>query len=240
MAKRRSRPNYYNKYRKKYSEAKKLLNQISKIPGAIIDSEFYQDVLLTQAMDYKEGYHQLQKLMRRDIVLSKTYIKSDDGTLTTLNSDLFDRLMSVPRSYEFDSEVEYNATAPAYAEIAVRNFQYELGLYESLIVNKSSAQGTSKLREWFDEILETHGVKAVGTMLMQASEHGIQLSFEVMYDETSATNFINEMLKFLQENKQTKEDEEIARLAKEITKSVFGEINDGERLAEDEDGNPIT
>ena len=240
MAKKKRSPNYYNLYRKKYSEAKRLINQISKIPGASIDSEYYQDVLLTQTMDYKEGYFELKKLMHRDLVLSKSYIKSPDGELTTINSDLFDRLMSVPRSYEYDSQVEYNASAPAFAEIAVRNFEYELSLYESLIVNKQNAQGKTKLRSWFDDLVNDYGVTNVGVMLMNASEHGIQLSFEVMYDETSATNFITEMMSFMQGKSKSEEDEEIARIAREISKSVFSEINDGERLMEDEDGNPIT
>lgn len=239
MARKRSKPNYYNKYRKKYAEAKKIINQMSKIPGVSIDSEYYQDVLMTQAMDYKEGYFKLLELTKRDLVLSKTYVKSPDGELTTLTSDLFDRLMSVPKSFEYDTQVEYNASAPAFAEIAVRNFEYELSLYESLIVNKQNAQGKSHLRSWFDGLLSEYGVESVGVMLMNASEHGIQLSFEVMYDETSATNFITEMMTFLQGKSKTEEDEELARIAREITKSVFGEINDGERLMEDEDGNPI-
>ena len=222
--------NYYNLYRKKFSEGKRLINKLSKA-GYTIDVEYYQDILATQNTDYKQGYQTLKELLKRTEVMSKAYkIDEQTGLPINITNEVFDRITEVPRSYEFDSTEQYQSGAPYYAEIAVRNFKFELQVYESLIVNKTSADGESKVTEWFNNLLDTYGVTKVGKMLMDASEHGIQLGFEVMYDSTSATNFINEMMSFLDTSDMVSD---------ENLKDIQTEINDSERIMEDEDGTPI-
>lgn len=222
--------NYYNLYRSKFAEGKRLINKLSKA-GYAIDTEYYQDILSTKEMSYKEGYQSLKELLKRTEIMSKVY-KHDEQTGATINitNELFNRILEVPRSYEFDNAEQYQKGAPYYAEIAVRNFKFELQTYDSLIVNKTSADGESKVTQWFNNLLEQYGVTKVGKMLMDASEHGIQLGFEVMYDSTSATNFINEMMSFLDTSEMVSEED---------IKEIQSEINDGERIMEDEDGTPI-
>lgn len=232
MAKRRVKRNYTELYEEKYKEVRKVIGQVTKA-GYKADREFLQQVRATRMMPIKEAYRTIKDLSVRVDMQARFYkIDEETGERISLTSELFDRLMEVPRGYEYGDEVEYNANAPRYAEIAVANFKMELQTYSALIANKTSADGMSSVEKWFYGLLDQYGTEAVGLMLMQASEHGIQLSFEVMYDSTSATNFINSMMDFLDTSGQTD-------IQADTLKDIQSEINDGERLMEDENGNPI-
>lgn len=222
--------NYYNLYRKKFTEGKKLINKLNKA-GYSIDTQYFQDFLATKELGWRKGYQALKEMLKRTEVMSKAYkVDMQTGEVINITNEMFERIMEVPRSYENSPINMSQENVPHYAEIAVRNFKFELQTYESLIVNKNSADGESKVAEWFNNLLEQYGTERVGKMLMEASEHGIQLGFEVMYDSTSATNFINEMMNFLDTSDM---------VSQETLQEIQTEINDGERLMEDIDGTPI-
>ena len=232
MAKKKRQPvDYYKRYQSEYRKSHRIMGELSKA-GYSIDSEYYQDVLSTLNMDYKKAYQTIEQLNKRSKILENAFkIDPETGERIPLIQEQFERLTSVPRSFEYDNPLLAQIDAPRYAEIAVQNFRMELQIYDALIVNVGGATGKSKVSSWFENLLEQYGTTQVGKMLMDASEHGIQLTFEVMYSADSATNFINEMMTFL--------DTSYNQLDEDIARGIYTEINDGERLAEDEDGNPI-
>ena len=183
----------------------------------------------------------MEELSKRIDIMQHTYkVDMETGERISIIEANYDRLTSLPRGYDYDNPITYQQDVPRFAEIAVANFRNELSIYDSLIANKGGASGFSEVTNWFNNLLQTYGTERVGKMLMDASEHGIELNFAVMYDNTSATNFITEMMSFLQTYSDYSPNEQVSQLDEDIMRAVYGEINDGERLAEDEDGNPIT
>lgn len=232
MAKRRPKSDYKTLYEGKYQEVQRVLRNLAK-GGYSVDTEYYQQVLSTLSMDAQQGFNALNELSKRDIIMKNMYkIDVETGERVSMILETWERLMAVPKSYEYTNPLEYAIDAPRYAKIVISNFKMELQTYSALIANKTSADGLSNVETWFNNLISTYGEQAVGKMLMDASEHGIQLSFEVMYDSTSATNFINEMMTFLGDEGYSQND-------LDVLKAIQEEMTDGERLAEDEDGNPI-
>lgn len=232
MAKRKPKSDYKTLFENKFNEVQRVLGNLTK-GGYSIDVEYYQNILSTFGMDAHQGFNTLNQLSKRETIMQNMYkIDVETGERVSMVGEIWDRLMAVPKSYEYTNPLEYAIDAPQYAKIAIANFKMELQTYSALIANKSSADGLSNVETWFNNLLSTYGEQAVGKMLMDASEHGIQLSFEVMYDSTSATNFINEMMNFLDEQGYSQND-------LDVLKAIQEEMTDGERLAEDEDGNPI-
>ena len=240
MAKhKRDTKSYYKMYQSTYREIRNIMSQVNKA-GYSIDANYYQDILATNTMDYKKGFQALKQLSNRGRILENVYrVDTETGERVPITRDIYDRVTSIPKSFEYPNPIEYNLDAPRYAEIAVANFKNELAIYDSLIANKGGASGFSEVTNWFNSLLREYGTEKVGRMLMEASEHGVELNFAVMYDNTSATNFITEMMTFLQTYSNLSPNEEFSQLDEDIMKSVYGEITDGERLMEDEDGNPI-
>ena len=241
MAKKKAPKMSYEKlYERKYKETQKVIHQLSKA-GYSFDTEWYQDIIATKLMGAKEAYGRMEELSKRIDIMQHTYkVDMETGERISIIEANYDRLTSLPRGYDYDNPIAYQQDVPRFAEIAVANFRNELAIYDSLIANKGGASGFSEVTNWFNNLLQNYGTEKVGKMLMDASEHGVELNFAVMYDNTSATNFITEMMSFLQTYSDYSPNEQVSQLDEDIMRAVYGEINDGERLAEDEDGNPIT
>ena len=184
-------------------------------------------------MNPKQGFECLKQLSSRGTIMANMYtIDTETGERVSMISETWDRLMAVPRSFEYANPIEYAIDAPHYAKIAIANFKMELQLYSAMIANKISADGLTNVETWFNNLISTYGETRVGKMLMDAAEHGIDLSFAIMYDQTSATNFINEMMNFISDEGYSQND-------LDVLKGIQEEMTDGERIMEDEDGNPI-
>lgn len=232
MAKRKAKRDYADLFQSKYDETQRVIRTLMKDKYSV-DSEYYQDVLSTMGMNPREGYERLKELSKRERIMANMYtVDEQTGERISMISETYDRIMSVPRSFEYTNPAEYAIDAPHYAKIAIANFKMELQTYSALIANKTSADGLSNVETWFNNLLSTYGELQVGKMLMDASEHGIELSFVIMYDQTSATNFINEMMNFLDSEGYSQND-------LDVLKGIQEEITDGERIMEDEDGYPI-
>lgn len=240
MAKKKASKQSYEKlYEKKYKETQRIINNLSKA-GYSFDVEWYQDLISTKLMGAKEAYGRMEELSKRIDIMKHTYkVDMETGERISIIDEQYDRATSLPRGYEYDNPLAYQQDAPRFAEIAVVNFKNELAIYDSLIANKGGASGFSQVTNWFNNLVDTYGTEKVGKMLMDASDHGIELNFAVMYDNTSATNFIAEMMTFMQTYSELGNSESYSQLDEDIMRAVYGEINDGERLMEDEDGNPI-
>ena len=240
MAKKKAPKQSYEKlYEKKYKETQRIIHNLSKA-GYSFDVEWYQDLISTKLMGAKEAYGRMEELSKRIDIMKHTYkVDMETGERISIIDEQYDRATSLPRGYEYDNPLAYQQDAPRFAEIAVANFKNELAIYDSLIANKGGASGFSQVTNWFNNLVDTYGTEKVGKMLMDASDHGIELNFAVMYDNTSATNFIAEMMTFMQTYSDFGDNESYSQLDEDIMRAVYGEINDGERLMEDEDGNPI-
>ena len=232
MAKRRAKRDYSDLFESKYKETQRVVRNLAK-GGYSIDADYYQDLLSTMEMDPKQGFERLKELSKRETIMANMYtVDTETGERVSMISETWDRLMAVPRSFEYGNPNEYAIDAPHYAKIAIANFKMELQTYSALIANKTSADGLSNVETWFNNLISTYGETRVGKMLMDASEHGIELSFVIMYDQTSATNFINEMMNFLGDEGYSQND-------LDVLKGIQEEMTDGERIMEDEDGYPI-
>ena len=240
MARKKAPKQSYEKlYEKKYKETQRIIHNLSKA-GYSFDVEWYQDLISTKLMGAKEAYGRMEELSKRIDIMKHTYkVDVETGERISIIDEQYDRATSLPRGYEYDNPLAYQQDAPRFAEIAVANFKNELAIYDSLIANKGGASGFSQVTNWFNNLVDSYGTEKVGKMLMDASDHGIELNFAVMYDNTSATNFIAEMMTFMQTYSDFGDNESYSQLDEDIMRAVYGEINDGERLMEDEDGNPI-
>lgn len=231
---------YEQLYENKYNETQKVIHQLAKA-GYSFDIDWYQEIIATKLMGAKEAYGRMEELSKRIDIMKHTYkVNMETGERVSIIQENYDRITSLPNAREREFPLAFKSDAPRFAEIAVANFKNELAIYDSLIANKGGASGFSEVTNWFNDLLENYGTEKVGQMLMEASEHGVELNFAVMYDNTSATNFITQMMSFMQTYNEFGDNETYSQLDEDIMRAVYGEINDGERLMEDEDGNPIT
>ena len=53
------------------------------------------------------------------------------------------------------------------------------------------------LNNWIDSLIELYGEEAVSQMLEDGAKDGNIVNYEIMYDETSAFKYINEMINYL-------------------------------------------
>lgn len=227
----RSKEWYNKRFYEEYSSAKLRINQLEK-RGIYINKQYKDDLQdLLKSTDYKKRFQDVKWFANSNNLMSNAYTIDENGVahvaeISNFETNQFLNDVSVS-GFNRDERME---NAVRYADIVVQNFEFELNLYDSMISNRSAANGMSAVINWWNEVKNSHSKEELAYAIQSAGTRGLHVGYQLLYDESYATAFINALTEFLGESEDVKV----------VVQALQTEVNDNIPLEEDEDGNIIT
>lgn len=89
---------------------------------------------------------------------------------------------------------------------------YELDFSQTVIdsfydsISKYNTDFQSRIKTWVSGLINQHGKEAVAQMLMDGAEAGILVTNKIAYSDTACTEFMSEMMEYLNMDVRTKAD----------------------------------
>lgn len=229
----RSKEWYERRYDEEYTAAKIRINQQEKL-GIFATQEYRDKIRDTLSItDYRKRFKYMKSLNDiRKIQQNSFIIDTETGEQVMYDeAQLKGYFPSVPKEAQWISDDDKVNVAFNYSDITIQTFEFNLQLYDATIANHANASGSTVVMSWWNEAKAKYSKEELAYAISSANAVGLDLGYEIMYDETLATNFINQLTEFLANGK-----ENLSVLVQELQT----EMNDNIRLAEDEDGNVIS
>jgi len=229
----RSKEWYDRRFDEEYTQAKMRINQQEKL-GIFATQEYRDKLRDTLAIsDYRKRFRYAKSLNDiRKIQENSFIIDTETGEQVMFDeAKLKGYFPSVPKEVQWISNDDKVNVAFNYADITIQTFEFNLQLYDATIANRSAAQGGTLIMNWWQQAKDTYTKEELAYAIASANSIGLELGYEIMYDETLATNFINQLTEFLSNSKEN---------LSVLVQALQTEMNDNIRLAEDEDGNVIS
>ena len=227
----RSKEWYNKRFYEEYRTAMTRINQYEK-QGIFVQEEYKQDLKdLLKSNDYAKRFRDAKWFANNANIQQNAYmIDAETGEATSLQKIQQDiGFQSVDfNSFNRDERME---NAVQYSDIVVQNFEFELQLYDGMISNRSAANGMSMIMNWWNNAKSTHSKEELAYAIQSAATRGLHVGYELLYDESYATAFVNTLTEFLESDSG---DVQV------LVQSLQTEMYDNMPLAEDEDGNVIS
>ena len=89
---------------------------------------------------------------------------------------------------------------------------YELDFTQTVIdsfydsISKYNADFQSRIKTWISGLINEHGKEAVAQMLMDGAEAGVLVTNKIAYSDTACSEFMSEMMEYLNMDSRTKAD----------------------------------
>ena len=226
----RSKEWYDKRFYEEYRTAMTRINQLEK-QGIFVQNEYKQDLKdLLKSSDYKNRFQEAKWFGKTENLQQNSYmIDTETGEAVSVKRIQFENKGTVNDIMSFNRD-ERMENAVRYADIVIQNFEFELSLYDSMISNRSAANGMSTVMNWWNEAKSTHSKEELAYAIQSAGTRGLHVGYQLLYDESYATAFINALTEFLGESEDVKV----------VVQALQTEVNDNIPLEEDEDGNIIT
>lgn len=227
----RSKEWYNKRFYEEYGSAMRRINQLEK-QGIYVQEDYKQDLKdLLKSPDYAKRFREAKWFANNTNIQENAYmIDTETGEAVSLKKVRGEFGSTMTDINSFDRE-ERMTNAVQYSDIVITNFEFELQLYDSMISNRSTANGMSMIMTWWNNAKSTHSNAELAYAIQSAGTRGLHVGYELLYDESYATAFINTLTEFLESDSGD---------VRVIVQSLQTEMNDNMPLAEDEDGNVIS
>lgn len=114
--------------------------------------------------------------------------------------------------YETGEIIDYETAKNMWQNQQQVATPYELDFSQTVIdsfydsISKYNADFQSRIKAWISGLINQYGKEAVAQMLMDGAEAGILVTNKIAYSDTACSEFMSEMMEFLNMDTRTKAD----------------------------------
>lgn len=114
--------------------------------------------------------------------------------------------------YETGEIIDYETAKNMWQNQQEIATPYELDFTQTVIdsfydsVSKYNTDFQSRIKTWISSLINQHGKDAVAQMLMDGAEAGVLVTNKIAYSDTACSEFMSEMMEYLNMDARTKAD----------------------------------
>ena len=173
---------------------------------------------------FKKQIERLQRIIREEY--RKTGVELDSSLIPEMPKRVTQKALRdikaiKPKDLRRESRyVDYETGEIVDYETAKNKWQmeqqiataYELDFTQTVIdsfydsISKYNADFQSRIKTWISGLINEHGKEAVAQMLMDGAEAGVLVTNKIAYSDTACSEFMSEMMEYLNMDSRTKAD----------------------------------
>lgn len=114
--------------------------------------------------------------------------------------------------YETGEIIDYETAKSRWQNQQQIATPYELDFSQTVIdsfydsISKYNTDFQSRIKTWISGLINQHGKEAVAQMLMDGAEAGVLVTNKIAYSDTACSEFMSEMMEYLNMDVRTKAD----------------------------------
>lgn len=137
----------------------------------------------------QKALREIKSIKPKDLRRQSQYVDYETGEIidyeTAKNKWKFDQ--QIATAYELD-----------FTQTVIDSF------YDS--ISKYNADFQSRIKSWISGLINQYGKEAVAQMLMDGAESGVLVTNKIAYSDTACSEFMSEMMEYLNMDTRTKAD----------------------------------
>lgn len=173
---------------------------------------------------YKKQIQRLKRAIRREY--RKTGIELDSSLIPEMPNRITQKRLQEIKSikpkdlrrqskyvdYETGEIIDYETAKNMWQNKQQIATPYELDFTQTVIdsfydsISKYNTDFQSRIKAWISGLINQYGKDAVAQMLMDGAEAGVLVTNKIAYSDTACSEFMSEMMEYLNMDARTKAD----------------------------------